>query len=147
MGPDPFITLEALHAAFEDAGEDFPRDLSGVHVAVVRDCHYDLDLTVEISVFGRAEEEPLYQEIVKGAHHSAAYDEVERTGTISAETVRALFEEDLRTALTEVGRTISLNRGRRTEASLAPGETRANSSNSRSSDPRERRCVVPRAAS
>jgi hypothetical protein len=119
-GTRTLITLAVLQAAFEDAGEDLRRDLSAVHIAVVRDCHYDLDLTLEVSVFGREEEEPLHREIMKGTHHAAACDEVERIGGVTAGTVLALFEDDLLAALAHSGHGISVNPGWGTEASLDP---------------------------
>ncbi|MBI5015329.1 MAG: hypothetical protein HZB55_07535 [Deltaproteobacteria bacterium] len=125
MAQEPAVTLAALEAAFGDAGEDVRRDLSAVHVAVVRDCHYDLDLTLEVSVFGRGGEAagPLLQQIVNGPHHAAACDEVERTGHVQAVTLFTLFADDLLRLLGDSGHPIVVNPGWVTEAFLRAGDS------------------------
>lgn len=123
-GREPLITLAALVAAFDDAGEDLRRDLSAVQIAVVRDTHYDLDLTLEVSVFGLGGEAagPVFREIVNGHHHAAACDEVERTGAVRASTLLGLLGADLLRLLADSGHPIVGNPGWRSEALLRPGE-------------------------
>ncbi len=122
MEPEPEFTLAALEAAFAEAGEDLGRDLSAVHVRLVRDCHYDLDLTLEVSVHGggRQDSLPVVCEIVQGPHHLAACDDFERTGAVRARTILSLFEQVLLRILADSGHGIAVNPGWATEAHLRP---------------------------
>ncbi|MDF1552483.1 MAG: hypothetical protein P1P84_05440 [Deferrisomatales bacterium] len=122
MQTEPAVTLAALEAAFTEADEDLRRDLSAIHVRLVRDCPSDLDLTLEVAVHGAGGEHspPVLREIVQGPHHRAACDDFERCGVVRAGSLLALFEPAVLDLLGDLGLPVSVNPGWPTEVSLQP---------------------------